>query len=270
MTLITFSQQQTIKPISANNEDRFEQIMLETENTELQDLLGLELYNDVVLNPTTTENARLIAGLSWEYGNATIKMHGLKYVLAYYFYANYIYESDLQDTFSGVKIHRFDESNDADKSRKDKQAKRARENSGKYWTEVKLYLDNNSSDYPLWNCSATRKTYKPKISRLSRPIMNTDFSTFNIDRITSTPQPDEAVTPLENFGVITLSAGDDQEILFSSGTGTTNLGTTNYKLIVTAYDSGGVQVFPTIVKAEDGFTVDLVVGATINWEATQL
>lgn len=265
MTLITFSQQQAIKPISSNNEQRFSSIMQDTETNELQDLLGMQLYNDMILYPTKTTNKRLLDGLSWVYGDAQLQMNGLKYVLAWYFYANYIHESDLQDTFSGVVVHNFDESRAADKSRKDKYASRARETAGKYWAEVKLYLDNNSDDYPLWLCDNKRKVFKPLIRRLSRPTMNTDFFTRKIETVQTLTPPD--VTKIEVEGVVSLSAGLGQKITFD-----TNLGTTNYQLSFQAWDSTGVSVFPVLQMPleDDGFTIDLLVDATLSYNARQL
>lgn len=172
--LITFSEQQTIKPISANSEVRFAQIMEETQINELQELLGFKLYQDLTQNPTKEIYLDLLNGKVWEYCGQQIKMNGLKYVLAHYFYSNYIEENPLHDTYSGHMIHEIDEARTAPDTKLHKLKKRARETASKFWMEVKLYLDNNSDTYEYWRCSKRHGVFNPKIERLSKTETNTE------------------------------------------------------------------------------------------------
>ena len=173
--LITFSEQQEIKPIASNSEDRFAQIMEETQINELQDLLGFQLYQDLTQNPTDSKYVTLLDGTTFTYCNQTIEMQGLKTVLAHYFFANYTRENGLQDTFSGHRIHQFPESNPINDVDKKKIESRARETAYKFWREVELYLNENRTTYEYWRCGPARKVFAPKIKRSSRPIMSTDF-----------------------------------------------------------------------------------------------
>ena len=166
--LITYNEAQAIKSFSANNEDRFEDIMNEVQINELQELLGFQLYQDLTNNPTSAQNVILLDGVEWSYNDQTIKMNGLKHVLAHYFIANYTEEIKKQDTFSGYVKHDFQESNPTTVNEDHKTIKRARETAAKFWNEVKLYLDYNNNTYTYWNCADSQSFTKPKIRRLTK------------------------------------------------------------------------------------------------------
>jgi|GEM_PF-2384636 len=180
--LITETETRTIKPFSENNSDRFEEIMEEVQINELQDLLGFELYQDLINNPASPQNAILLNGTIWTYNDQSLKMHGLKYVLAHYFNANYTREIRKQDTFSGLVQHNFDESNQVSENDRRLTESRARETAAKFWNEVRLYLDNNSDTYTYWYCGSGRKVFRPKMRRLTK------LHTNNIETIYTNPK----------------------------------------------------------------------------------
>jgi len=82
--IITWEQQTAIKKISANNQSKFAQMEIETENTELRDLLGVALLQDLQNNPGTAANIALLAGTSFvNCDGQTITHKGIRYVLAF-------------------------------------------------------------------------------------------------------------------------------------------------------------------------------------------
>jgi hypothetical protein len=166
--LITYNEAQAIKKFSSNNEDDYAQIMEEVQINELQELLGFELYQDLINNPTSAQNVILLDGTTWTYGSQSIVMKGLKYVLAHYFIAQYAEEIRKKDTFSGYVKHNFDESNQVTENDRHKTEKRARETAAKFWNEVKLYLDNHNDIYTYWNCSESKTVFHPKMRRLTK------------------------------------------------------------------------------------------------------
>lgn len=173
--LITYNEQQTIKPIASNSQIRFAQIMEETQINELQDLLGFQLYQDLIKNPTDSKYATLLNGVDWTYNDQVIHMSGLKYVLAHYFFANYTRENQYKDTFSGHVSHNIPESNRVNDIEKNRIEKRARETAYKFWREVKLYLDNNGNTYAYWNRSSDSKVFRPKMKRLTQVQTNSYY-----------------------------------------------------------------------------------------------
>ena len=164
-TLINYTTQQAIKPISANNEDRFEQIMLETEVKDLQPLLGVSLYQDLIQNRAEPKYVTLIEGTTWTLNGKPYIMKGLKYVIAYLFYANYVEQVAIADTFSGFVQHTFAESQHVEAVEKRRIASMNREIAARYWEECRLYLGNNIATYTEYMADG-EKVFSPKIQRL--------------------------------------------------------------------------------------------------------
>ena len=99
--LWTYTDQQAIRPISENKQQDWEGLATEVQFVKLKEFMGADFYQDVVQNPTTTANAKLIDGGTYTNGTLTYQFQGLKYVLSYLLYARYILESDAQDSFAG-------------------------------------------------------------------------------------------------------------------------------------------------------------------------
>jgi hypothetical protein len=95
MTILWLSsEQQTIRPISANNIDRkFARLAELTQIKDLKPLLGFDMFQDLIQNSGETANAKLLAGGTYTYNGVTYTFDGLKYVLAHLLFANYIVEN---------------------------------------------------------------------------------------------------------------------------------------------------------------------------------
>lgn len=104
--LWTWSEQQEIRPIDENNAHLFEQIQSEVQNHDLRKLLGFEFFNELFKN--IADYTLLLSGGEYTYLNGTYNFNGLKYVCAYLFYARYIRESRVNDTFTGFVTHTAD------------------------------------------------------------------------------------------------------------------------------------------------------------------
>ena len=164
-TIVNYTEQQQVKPISDNNAERFDQIMVVTEVKDLQPLLGMSLYQDLIQDPTAAKYVTLKDGATWILSGKTYKMMGLKYVLAYLFYANYVEQVATVDTFSGMVQHTFAEAQRAESSEIRRIASMNREIAARYWEEVKLYIENNLATYPEYKMDGTA-VFNPKIDRL--------------------------------------------------------------------------------------------------------
>lgn len=101
--LWTWSEQQEIKPIDENNAHLFDQIQSEVQNHDLQKLIGFEFFNELFQN--IGDYTSLLDGGVYIYKDTNYSFNGLKYVLAYLFFARYIRESRVNDTFSGFVTH---------------------------------------------------------------------------------------------------------------------------------------------------------------------
>ena len=100
MALLTYNQQQAIKPISANNERRYLQLQKDVEDVELPRLLGFKLAQLVQDNPLN--HVDLLDGSAFDYCGYQLKHKGLRYCLAYFTYAEYVIQSQFEDTFTGM------------------------------------------------------------------------------------------------------------------------------------------------------------------------
>lgn len=119
MAILTYTQQQAIKPISTNKERVFLQLEKDVEDLYLPRLFSTELaqeiqkqsgWDGVAPDPWlggseltgTMLYGDLLNGSTFDYCGKTLTHKGLRYVLAYYLYAEYVQVSDFEDTFTGL------------------------------------------------------------------------------------------------------------------------------------------------------------------------
>ncbi len=169
--ILTLEQQQQIKRISPNQKTGFyDQLASEVEENELRDLVGDPLKQDLQNNPDSANNAKLLNGDKYEdYHGNEIEHKGLRFVLAYYNYANYVNESFVEDTYTGmVRKTRTDSESIGEGTTRRLQVK-ARQIAEKEWALVKRYLEINSENYPLYYCCHERKkTNLPRFKGMRR------------------------------------------------------------------------------------------------------
>ena len=160
MTILwTQSDQTAIRPISANNLARkFDRLAELTQVKDLKPLLGYDMFQDLIQNSGTTANAALLAGGTFTYNGVTYTFDGLKYVLANFFFANYIVDN-LEDTFTGFVTKSNEDSQPASQGDKKNLRDLAIETALQYWEDCKKYIEANSSLFPYYNC-------KPRSNRL--------------------------------------------------------------------------------------------------------
>lgn len=158
--LWTYLEQQAIRPISNNNITRkFNSLAEITMIKDLKPLLGYDMFQDLIQNPTDTANAALLDGGTFTYNGVTYTFDGLKYVLANFFFANYIVDN-LEDTFTGFVTKSNEDSQPATQGDKKNLRDLAIEAATQYWEDCKKYIEANSSDFPYYDCS------KPQNNRL--------------------------------------------------------------------------------------------------------
>jgi len=136
--MITYQQQQAIKPISANNQTRFAQINKEVWDFDIKELLGLELWLKVTATPEDYKD--LLEGSEFEYCGETISHKGLNYVEAFLNFSAYIGESHLQDTFTGIVQKARQDSDFASAGALKNLQLRNKEIAYSYFEDVKKYI----------------------------------------------------------------------------------------------------------------------------------
>lgn len=161
--ILTFNEQQTIKPVSINNQTRFEQIAKETEELELDKLLGTAFYQDIATNYIGLSGSEqlyidLVDGCTFtDVSGNTLTHKGLKYVLAYLNYAAYIQESSINDTFTGIVQKTRPDSEQVSQGTIKNIVARNREIAFNYFEKTRIYLFENNTLYPLWYSSNEKR-----------------------------------------------------------------------------------------------------------------
>jgi hypothetical protein len=146
--LWTYSEQQTIRKISENNEQKWEAIATEVQFVKLKELMGANFYQDLVQNPGTAPNAKLLDGGTYTNGDITYQFKGLKYVLAYLFYERYIMEINAQDTFVGLMQNNNVNAQHTSYAQKKNMAQEYCRVAEAHWKDCQDFVCANAADYP--------------------------------------------------------------------------------------------------------------------------
>ncbi len=163
MALLTISEQQALKPISANWEkapkltggvSQFEQLTEEVQDLVLPKLLGYALYQDVVKNPTEARNLILLEGGTFTDCNGNdIDFKGLKFQLAYFNYERYVNVSNIADTASGMRAKNIPQSEPIRDGVIKREGAFANSKAMSDFNLMEMFLNENTDTYSLWVCT---------------------------------------------------------------------------------------------------------------------
>lgn len=138
MAFWTLEEQQMIKPISGNNLEKFEQLQNEVQMHDFQLMVGFEFYQELLRNP---ENySVLLNGGTYTRDGILYRFEGLKVVLSYLLYSQYVRQSYLNDTFSGFVAHTGDGFQRISAEELRNQEAMYKQKAGTIWDECKQYL----------------------------------------------------------------------------------------------------------------------------------
>ncbi len=168
MPLLTYSQQQAIKPISANLQNRYSQIEKEVEDMYLDKLLGVSFAQDVQSNPLNYVD--LLDGSTFTLNGETIKHKGIRYCLAYYLYAEYVGQSDVNDTYTGLRTQSREEAQPLQKGRIEIIRNQYLNLANDAFELIKSYLDVNQSIYPLYSTGKTKSVSNFSIQGIRKTV----------------------------------------------------------------------------------------------------
>jgi hypothetical protein len=150
------AEQQERKKVSENMINLlFDRIASEVQAVDLRKLLGDEFYNDMINRPDYYED--LLDGTTYVKSGVTYTVAGLKSVLSYYFYARYIAESSVQDTFSGMVHHNMDDNTRVNMGYIKNMQGEAYKVAEAYWSECVGLMTETPAYYPYFNCKTTNK-----------------------------------------------------------------------------------------------------------------
>ena len=180
MASLTFAQQQAIKPLSKNKEQFYPQLINDVEAMYLSRILGAIFAQKVQATPL--DYADLLDGSSFTWCGETVTHKGLRYVLAYYAYSEYVKNSDVADTFTGMVQQNRIETTHLSTGRINALRDSALQIADQALELVKAYLNENSALYPFWFCANTRKAHAPKLIEIRSIGNNSNIPNHLINR----------------------------------------------------------------------------------------
>jgi hypothetical protein len=180
-TLLSWANQQEIKPFDANNASKYNSIATEIENTILRDLIGVKILQNIQATPTNSNYKLLLQGDSFTDTNGDIIRHrGLNFCLAYWNYEKYIGQSFVYDSFSGfVQKNRPDSENITEGTIKRLQ-KEVKQIAMSEWQLIDLYLIEKNTIYPNYYRGQQSRPYYPKFRSLRNSSDNSITVSYDL------------------------------------------------------------------------------------------
>lgn len=135
-----------------------EPVIFEAQEFDVAPVLGPTLYVDLLNNITATKYKTLINGETYTPtgGTAPIFFRGLKPVLAYYTYARMIKANGLKSTNSGFVLKELENSIRISSTQLTELIAQARSGAKKYEDDLRCYLNDHQTTYPLWGCTVQK------------------------------------------------------------------------------------------------------------------
>ena len=178
MALLTITEQQAIKPIVQNwaleiqtigGLTNFQILENEVEESVLADVLGLPLLQDLQDNPETVTNLVLLNGGSFvDCNDNTVKFKGVRYALAYMIHYRYPNATTVKETAAGLVRKNSEESNPASVGEKLEYRNYSKDIALREFELIKSFLNENSTDYPLWVSVNSKHATTPIIRNIKR------------------------------------------------------------------------------------------------------
>ena len=153
-----------VYPISDTHGDNidFNVFIQMAQYSDVQRLIGRELYNDIIADPTATTNGnypKLLNGHSYTFDSKTYEQPGLKTVTAWFALARYAKNRNKQDTAFGFSRFEAEKIMSLSKGEADTDADDFRRFAQDYWNEVQFFLNsqqNTTSAYTHWSSGDAR------------------------------------------------------------------------------------------------------------------
>jgi hypothetical protein len=165
--LVNLSEIQKHRPISESvNERIINQFIEDAQIADLRPLLGEKFYFSIINEPNNY--ADLLEEKNYEFEEVQMTSPGIKKVLSLYAYARYILNGSQTDTPFGFVTKQYQEEKQVDRAGLKESYKATQQIAAQYWGQVELYLNRNSSDYPLWRDSCTLKNRTFRLNKITR------------------------------------------------------------------------------------------------------
>lgn len=150
------------------NTGNLEQHISDAQFVDVQKLMGIDFFNDLLRNDTQAIYQTLLNGGDYTYNNKTYTNVGLKSVIVFYAYSRYLmFGSNVQTPF-GLVQKQGNNSQEISFAEKKTMSKMNEQTAYNYWENVRLFIERNKTDYPLWkeNCIVQHQSFR--ISKIEK------------------------------------------------------------------------------------------------------
>ena len=155
--------------VSGNLEEkRLDRAIADAQILDLRPFIGDPLYLDLinkVFNQAASEYddyQALLYGTTYTYQGNTIKFYGIAPALVHWAYARYLSTGNLKATRAGLKTKFTEQSQDPESKDILRLIRSSKSQAGLYSQDIRQYLDEKNSIYPLWNEAGDRRTQNRK------------------------------------------------------------------------------------------------------------
>jgi len=142
------------------------QHIFDAQFSDLQKLMGIDFYNDLIRNWQDAKYTELLDGGTYTYNNTTYTNVGLKVVLTHYAYSRYVLFGSQTDTPFGYVEKLNNDSQAVSIEAKKTIAKMNQQVAFNYWENVNLFLERNSTTYPLYKSGCVTQNRNFRISKI--------------------------------------------------------------------------------------------------------
>ena len=142
-----------------NFDKELKQHVLDAQEFDLRMFMGESFFLALVDDyPGLTTYTDLFNGVVYQCNGDDYENPGIKRLLVQYAYSRYIAEGGSTSTAFGMVQKTHQHSTPTDPKLIGRSSAKARSGATSYEDRIKLYLNRNSEDYPLWKCTNKKRT----------------------------------------------------------------------------------------------------------------
>ncbi|RZJ67695.1 MAG: hypothetical protein EOO50_05275 [Flavobacterium sp.] len=134
--------------------DKINPIILQAQDVDLRDYLGMHFYFDVLSNLETPSYQDLLSGSTFMQNGVQFAQDGLKSMLIDLTYSRLMLEINVNITPFGATTKLTVDSEPTSQAALKDKAQQNRESAASKWEIIKLYLDDNKQLFPHYNYKA--------------------------------------------------------------------------------------------------------------------
>lgn len=119
--------------------------------TDMREAIGDRLFFDVMSKMKEISYEPLMKGSDFDMNGVTFNHAGLKAMFADFVYARYLYMVNINHSPTGLTQKESENSSNIERNLIKDLVNQAQIDADKKWELIKMFLENNTETYPVWN-----------------------------------------------------------------------------------------------------------------------